>query len=90
MNVPIHPKICACPWACRKAGDRLSSAWRLLIEIRFQTPRNVPGNSRKMRPVRMYAINMRCIFISRLTAASWKALKLKLARVEKTRLKPLS
>src|ERR1700690_1850536 len=42
----------------------------LLIEIRFHTPRNVPGNSMKSRPVTTYTLTRCCSWASRSEAAS--------------------
>ena len=53
MNVPIQPKICACPCAWIQPAETEFAAWRLLIASRFQTPRNVPGRSMNTRPVEM-------------------------------------
>ena len=39
MNVPIQPKIWACPWACIHAAESDESECSPLIEIRFQTTR---------------------------------------------------
>src|SRR6185437_12690039 len=47
-----------------------SAASRLLILIRFQTPRNVPGKSMKITPVTMYVINRRESDCSRAMARS--------------------
>src|SRR6185295_2220675 len=53
MNVPIQPKICACPCAWIHAGDTELAERCALIEIRFQTPRNVPSRSMNPSPVPM-------------------------------------
>src|SRR5579884_2473971 len=68
-NVPIQPNTCACPCAWIHAGDMLSSACRLLIEIRFHTPRNVPGKTMNSSPAPMNAVTSRCSFDSRSTRA---------------------
>src|SRR6185437_3218313 len=47
-----------------------SAASRLLILIRFHTPRNVPGKSMKITPVTMYVVNRRESECSRAMARS--------------------
>jgi hypothetical protein len=49
IKVPIQPKIWAWPWAWIQAAE-IAAPWWPLIEIRFYTPRNVPGRSMKNSP----------------------------------------
>src|SRR6185437_10716529 len=67
MNEPIHPKICACPCACSQACDRLPGPLACEIEMRFHTPRNVPGRSMKIRPLIMNTDTICWLLRSRLT-----------------------
>src|ERR1700688_2663261 len=51
MKLPTHPKTCAWPCACSHAGEMEATLSRPLICKRFQTPRNVPGKTMKIKPV---------------------------------------
>lgn len=51
-------------------GEIACAAFWLLIEIRFQTPKNVPGNSMKTSPAPIYAISNRESALSRLLVTS--------------------
>src|SRR5579859_3655383 len=64
MNVPIHPKICACPCAWIHGADG-AAAWLMLM--RFHTPRNVPGRNIKSMPVTANVISKRARETSRTT-----------------------
>src|SRR5215472_17001380 len=59
MKLPTQPNTCAWPWAWSQAGEIKPTLSRPLISSRFQTPRNVPGNSMKNNPVLTKAISKR-------------------------------
>src|SRR6516165_7546684 len=59
MKLPTQPKTCAWPCAWSQAGEMEATLSRPLICRRFQTPRNVPGNSIKKSPELTNAIRRR-------------------------------
>ena len=65
IKLPIQPSTCACPCAWIQAGEMLSAARRSLMEIRFHTPRNVPGSNMNSSPPEMKNMSKRESWTSR-------------------------
>src|SRR5215510_6121704 len=59
MKLATHPNTCAWPCAWSHAGEIDPMLSRPLICSRFHTPRSVPGNSMKKRPLVTKAISKR-------------------------------